>query len=148
MGVDFNYIAAWALPLLAGSGLWIAFNGGLRRPGDAAVAIGAGWLIGVFIAAGCARWSAPADTAHAFSHAWPWVAAIGVIAWIAAIARMRGTEIRVRFADESMHVRRVDWTRWLWWLLLLLIVVRFLFLGDEASMRPVCPWDAWSEWSM
>ena len=149
MGVDFNYIAAWVLPLLTGSGLWIAFNGGVRRPGDPAVAIGAGWLIGVFVAAGCARWSAPADTAHAFAHAWPWVAAIGVIAWIAAIMRMRGAAIRVRFAEEtSVQAGRFLWTRWSWWLLLLLIVVRFLLIGDEASMRPVFPWDAWSAWSM
>jgi hypothetical protein len=148
MGVDFNYIAAWVLPLLTGSGLWIALNGSVRRPGDPAVAVGAGWLIGVFVAAGCARWSAPADTAHAFAHAWPWVAAIGVIAWIAAIVRIRRAEIRVRFVEESAHAGRVRWTRLLWWLLLLLIVVRFLLIGDEASMRPVFPWDAWSAWSM
>jgi len=149
VGVDFTYIAAWVLPLLTGSGVWIALNGGVRRPGDAAIAVGAGWLIGAFVAAGCARWSAPADTAHAFAHAWPWVAVIGVIAWIVAIVRMRGKEFRIRWVEErSVQTGRVRWTRVLWWILLLLVIARFLLIGDEASMRPVFPWDAWSAWSM
>ena len=75
MGVDFNYIAAWVLPLLAGSGVWVALHGAVRNRSDLAGAIGAGWLIGVFVAAQCAHWTAQVDTAHAFAHAWPWVAA-------------------------------------------------------------------------
>jgi len=41
MGVDFNYIAAWVLPLLAGSGVWAALHGGLRNRSENFIRIGA-----------------------------------------------------------------------------------------------------------
>ena len=149
MGVDFNYIAAWVLPLLAGSGVWAALHGGLRNRSDLAGAIGAGWLIGVFVAAQCARWTAQVDTAHAFAHAWPWVAAIGTVAWIVAVVRMRKASVRFVFAERDLVPSNgARWLRGLWWILLLLIVTRLLVIGDEASMRPVFPWDAWSAWSI
>src|SRR5690242_11235237 len=88
--VDAAYIAAWLLPALVGGGVWTLARGAARGPAELVAAIGAGWLIGVLIAAGCARFAASADTAHAFAHAWPWCAAIGVAAWIGAFARLRG----------------------------------------------------------
>jgi hypothetical protein len=149
MGVDFTYIAAWVLPLLTGGGVWVALHGGVRDRSDLPAAVGAGWLIGVFVAAQCARWTARADTAHAFAHAWPWVAAIGAVAWIVAVVRMRTGSVRFAFFERDRppsHGAR--WLRGLWWILLLLIVTRLLVVGDEASMRPVFPWDAWSAWSI
>ena len=89
-GVDFAYLAAWLLPALVGSGVWCAARGPARGPADMAAMIGGGWLVGVLIAAGCARFAAPADTAHAFARAWPWCAGIGVVAWIGAAMRLRG----------------------------------------------------------
>jgi len=38
--------------------------------------------------------------------------------------------------------------RAVWWLLLLWIVLRLALLGNEASLRPVFPWDAWSAWAV
>lgn len=143
-GVDAAYIAAWLLPALVGGGVWIALRGAARGPADLAAAIGAGWLIGVLIAAGCARFAASADTAHAFAHAWPWCTAIGVVAWIAAIVRLRGHPHGLLVRPVSMRVA----LRGVWWLLLLWIVVRLALLGDEASLRPVFPWDAWSAWAV
>ena len=89
-GVDAAYIAAWLLPLFVGGGVWTLLRGSARGPADIAAAAGAGWLVGVLIAAACARFAASADTAHAFARAWPWCAAIGVAAWIAAAVRLRG----------------------------------------------------------
>jgi len=148
MGVDLAYIAAWLLPALAGSGVWIALNGGVRRPGAVPAAAGAGWLIGVFIAAGCARWAAPGDTAHAFAKAWPWLAAVGTLAWIAVLARMRGAPMGLH-PSASLLARQQQGRalRLLWWVLLVLIVARLLLIGEEASLRPVFPWDAWSAWA-
>jgi len=148
MGVDFAYIAAWIVPIVTGSGVWFAFRGREPRAGDMPAALGAGWLVGVFAAAACARVAAAGDTAHAFARAWPWLVAIGVCAWGVAIARARGAPIGFRgvaYDREAPQPRNE--LRWLWWLLLLLIVARLLLVGDEASLRPVFPWDAWSAWA-
>lgn len=143
--VDAAYIAAWLVPALVGAGIWIAL-GGTRRRHDIPIAIGAGWLAGVFLAAGFARLTATADTAHAFAHAWPWCVAVGAAAWIVAIVRWRRVDAgvsRTLDAFEPAPMLRV-----LWWLLLIWTLVRFLSIGDEASLRPVFPWDAWSAWSI
>lgn len=142
--VDAAYIAAWLLPMLVGAGVWTAARGPARSPADVATMIGAGWLIGVLIAAGCARFAGSADTAHAFAHAWPWCAAIGVVAWIGAIARLRGHPHGLFARPEPLRIA----LRAIWWLLLLWIVVRLALLGNEASLRPVFPWDAWSAWAI
>jgi hypothetical protein len=144
MGVDAAYIAAWLLPAAVGGGLWSALRGPIRSAGDLAATIGAGWLIGVLIAGICARFAASADTAHAFARTWPWLAAIGVGAWIAALARLRGHARG--FFERPAPMRAA--VRMAWWLLLLWIVARVVLLGDEASLRPVFPWDAWSAWAV
>ncbi|HEV7489365.1 MAG TPA: hypothetical protein VGO25_01075 [Rhodanobacteraceae bacterium] len=143
MGLDFAYIAAWLLPAFVGGGIWMALSARARWVADIPAAIGAGWLIGLFVAAGCARLAAFGDTAHAFSRAWPWYAAIGVGAWIAAIARVRRMPPESPPRVEAFSVA----FRALWWLLLAWIAFRFAVIGDEASLRPVFPWDAWSAWS-
>ena len=137
------YFAAWLLPLLAGGGVWLALRGGARAAGDACAAIGFGWLIGVFLAAECASLAARTSTQHAFASTWPWLAAIGVAAWIVAILRLRSAPARARMTRPPMPVAQ----RIVWWLLVLWIVVRLLSIGEEASLRPVFPWDAWSAWS-
>lgn len=144
MGFDAAYIAAWVLPALVGGGVWSALRGAARGPADLAAAIGAGWLIGVLIAAGCARFAAPADTAYAFAHAWPWCAAIGAGAWIATFVRGRQHPHAFFARPAPMHAA----LRACWWLLLLWIIARVVLLGDEASLRPVFPWDAWSAWAV
>jgi hypothetical protein len=142
MGIDFTYIAAWVLPAFVGGGIWMALSGRARKA-DIPGAIGAGWLIGLFVAAGCARVAGFGDTTHAFSRALPWYVAIGVGAWIAAAARLR------RMPAESLpHIDATSTLlRVMWWLVLAWIVFRFAVMGDEASLRPVFPWDAWSAWS-
>ena len=143
MGDSTDYFVAWLLPMLVGAGIWFALRSA-RAAGDALAAIGAGWLIGVFAAAACARLTAGTDTDHAFSHAWPWLAGIGVVAWSVAIARWRRVREGLPTVDGAMpFALRVAVS-----LLLLWIVVRFLAIGEEALLRPVFPWDAWSAWSI
>jgi hypothetical protein len=143
-GVDAAYLVAWLLPALVGGGIWTLLRGPARGPADLAAAVGGGWLIGVLIAACCARFAAYGDTAHAFARTWPWCAAIGVAAWIAAVARLRGHPHG--FLVRPLPARAA--LRIVWWLLLAWIVMRLVLLGDEASLRPVFPWDAWSAWAV
>jgi hypothetical protein len=144
MPISWTYFAAWLLPALAGSGAWLALRGRDRAFGDAASAIGAGWLIGVVVAAECARFAAEQRANDAFVVAWPWLAAFGLLAWIVALARLRPLAWPARIARAPVSIA----TRAIWWLLLLWIVVRFHSIGDEASLRPVFPWDAWSAWAI
>lgn len=140
-----DYLLAWALPLFAGCGVWWLANGPRRLRGDVAASLGSGWLIGVFLAALCARWRAADDTVHALQMASPWLLGVGVLAWGGAAWRLRAdTAPRPILAAESASV---PW-RVLWWLLLALLVLRLWLIGDEAALRPVFPWDAWSAWSV
>ena len=136
------YVFAWLLPMLAGSGVWLALCE-VRSRGDALAAIGAGWLVGVFLAAACARASASDDTMLAVSHAWPWLAGIGALAWAFAIVRMRRAVAMPLVAEPPMPLAlRIAIALLLAW-----IALRFVSLGEEALLRPVFPWDAWSAWS-
>lgn len=142
MDIDVAYFVAWLLPIAVGAGIWFALRG-TRATGDRCAAIGAGWLIGIFIAAGCARLTARAATAHAFEQAWPWFVAIGALGWIVAFARRRALPAYVAPAERVSTIG----LRIFWCLLLAWIVMRLLSIGDEAALRPVFPWDAWSAWS-
>ena len=150
IAVTTSYLLAWLLPLFAGAGLY-ALVGGLRiRGGCGIVALGGGWLVGVFIAAMLSCRLARLDTANAFAHAAPWLAAIGALAW-AGVALRRFLRARgAAGAPASSAPSMVPaWTsRLIWWALLALVVSRFLLVGDEASLRPVFPWDAWSAWAV
>ncbi|MET0229817.1 MAG: hypothetical protein ABW186_02680, partial [Rhodanobacteraceae bacterium] len=142
MGSSALYLFAWLLPLLAGSGVWLALRD-VRARGDAFAAIGGGWLVGVFLAAACARASASGDTALAVAHAWPWLGGIGVLAWTIAIARMRRAVVPPFAVEPAVPIAvRVAAALLLAW-----IALRFASIGEEALLHPVFPWDAWSAWS-
>jgi hypothetical protein len=144
-----EYLVAWLLPLWIGCGLWSLANG--RRPfcGSTAASIGSGWIVGLYVAAAFAGWRASADTTHALACAAPWLTGLGVLVWIPAVWRLRmrtGSAAHVANHGQASPVSRA--ARALWWLLLTLIVVRLALLADEASLRPIFPWDAWSAWAV
>ena len=138
-------LLAWLLPLFSGCGLWWLANGSRRFRGDVAASVGAGWLIGVFLAAFCARWRAEADTLHAVREAAPWLIGVGVVAWMGAAWRLRGRASIPPIAAQESPARH--W-RVFWWLLLALVLLRLGLLGMEVAMRPIFPWDAWSAWAV
>ena len=142
-----NYLLAWLLPLFTGAGLWWLAIGGRRFGGDIAASLGTGWLIGVFVAALCARWRAAGDTVHALELAAPWLIGLGVLAWAGAALRLHASAASLP-RSRGQGDRVAGGWRVLWWLLLGLIVVRLLLLGEEAALRPVFPWDAWSAWAV
>jgi len=142
-----DYVFAWLLPLFAGAGVcWLA-GGAARFRGHPAAALGAGWIVGLMLVAACVRQTVQAGTPHAFSQALPWVVALAASAW--ALAGLRWWRARPGPPAAVVPAPRVAtaW-RFLWWLLLAMIVARLLLLGDEASLRPVFPWDAWSAWAI
>lgn len=145
MGVEFDYVLAWMLPAFTGSGIWLAFQGRLRGPADIAAALGTGWLIGLVVASTIGRLVAQDDTTHAFGLAWPWLAGVGIAAWAVAFARARGmprVESRLRWTMPRPALLALGFV------LLAAILVRLVSIGEEASLRPVFPWDAWSAWAI
>jgi hypothetical protein len=141
-----EYLIAWLLPLLAGGGLAWLLHGRAPWRGALAASAGAGWVVGVLGAAMLAGCLARADTRHALDLAAPWLAGAGLLCWAAAaVMRWR------RSAAAAMAVPAPPpgrgW-RLLWWLLLAVVLLRLVLLGDEAALRPVFPWDAWSAWAL
>lgn len=142
-----DYLLAWLLPAVLGAGLWMLSTGRTRFRADAAAALGAGWIIGLQIVAALACWRASADTTHAFVRAAPWLVGLAVLIGSGVFVRDRARPISTR-ALARLGSRPPRWMQLLWWLLLALIVIRLGVLADEASLRPVFPWDAWSSWAV
>lgn len=140
--MSMSYALAWLLPWATGTGICLALNRGWRRPGDLTAAIGGGFLLGVFLAAMLASLIAAERTTEAFVRTAPWLAGIGMLAWVATFA------FRDRVRQEAHDGSLGRGLRVLWWLLLAAIVWRLGTLASEALLRPTFPWDAWSAWSV
>ena len=136
------YALAWLLPWATGTGICLALNRGRRRPGDLAMALGGGFVLGLFVAAGLASVVAAERTAEAFARTAPWLAAIGLLGWVAAIM-LRDRE-KPRVPGDTLGL---GW-RIAWAVLLAAILLRLGLLASEALLRPTFPWDAWSAWSV
>ena len=140
-----DYLLSWLLPSVVGGGFcWLA-SARQRRGGELAASLGMGWIGGLFIAAFAVDRLARADTVHALALAWPWLAALGALGWSAGL--LRGLNTRSSSAGRAFAKPSIG-SRLLWWLLLALILTRLLLLAEEASLRPIFPWDAWSAWAV
>ena len=139
-----EYLAAWLLPVILGAAV-CRLADGAHWPGRIAADIGGGWLAGLVLAAIACAIGARADVPHALARVLPWLGAFAVLAWVAAAVRAhrmpRARPTAIAFpSSRGLHL--------LWWLLAAAIVLRLLLLADEASLRPVFPWDAWSAWAI
>ncbi|MGA9341564.1 MAG: hypothetical protein WBV61_04455 [Rhodanobacteraceae bacterium] len=148
-----TYSLAWLLPAFSGSGIWLALSRGPRERSDWLVALGAGWIVGLFLAGSLARWTGESDTQHAFAHAAIWLGAIGLLAWMIVIRlRFRSTGVGSGLALREFSLGSLrklpPWMTLVCLALLALIVVRLWSVGSEALLRPAFPWDAWSAWSI
>lgn len=141
-------LLAWGLPLLAGLAL-CGFAAPARRwPGRAAALAGSGWLAGLLLAAVASSLLARADTLHSVRTVAPWLCALALAGALAIAARwwlVRRRRTQRARGDAGVTPR---WQRACWWLLLVLVAVRFAMLAAEAAWRPVFPWDAWSAWAL
>jgi hypothetical protein len=144
---ELSYAIAWLLPLLVGAGLGVMLRGGAGARGDAAAIAGAGWIVGLFACAGLVRVVAADDVARAFEHAAPWAFAAGVGAL--AVATFAARRARARTPALRRHAGApLDAASVLWWLAAALVATRVLWIGAEAALRPVFPWDAWTAWEI
>ncbi len=144
-----DYLIAWLLPLLLGAGVCRLLAPRSPWRGMMAAQLGAGWLVGLLGAAAIAGRLGRNDTVHAFATVLPWLCALALAAWAAVLIRHRWPRRQmlppVLLAHEAVPSIAA---RALWWLFAAAIVLRLLLLGDEASWRPVFPWDAWSAWAV
>ena len=137
-----EYLAAWLLPLLAGTGICRVFRCGRCHP---AALFGSGWLAGLLLAAWLASGLGHGDPRHAFTAVAPWLLGVAAAAWGGALWRQwrrRGGAV------ASAQMREAGLMRLLWWLLAALIVLRLGTLAAELALRPVFGWDAWAAWSL
>lgn len=137
-----SYLLAWLLPWMTGTGICLAVGGRGRQPGAWASAMGSGFLLGLFLAAALAALVAGSDTQQAFARTAPWLAAIGLLAWIAALT-FRGVPKIGRISLDMPKPALFAAS-----LLLLAILWHLSLTFNEAMLRPTFPWDAWSAWAV
>jgi len=140
--MSWQYLLAWLLPLFAGSGLVLAIGGGRRMPGNLCAMLGTGFLLGVFVAGILCSLIARENVQGAFADVAPWLAAIGILAWVAALG-LRGKP----WPEASFNKSGLGW-RMVWCLLLAMIGLRIHSLASEVLLRPTFPWDAWAAWAV
>jgi len=113
--------------------------------GDGAWIIGAGYLAGAFL---LAVWMRVLSLAGIKFNVWIVALPLVAIALVLTVWVMRRTalasEARTAFAPPASLS---DWARVAWWLLIAWLALRFAMLAFEVSLRPLYPWDAWTQWA-
>ncbi|MBN8728151.1 MAG: hypothetical protein J0H15_10700 [Xanthomonadales bacterium] len=140
-----EYATAWLLPLFAGCGIWWLLHAPQRRSGDVLASLGGGWIVGILLAALAAGVLAREYPVNAVGRVGPWLAGVGVLAWLGAGLRLWRSRPCV---PDPVPVRAGLGWRALGWLLLALVLLRLAVLVDEAALRPLFAWDAWSAWAV
>lgn len=140
-------IAGFALPWAIGAALLFAL-GSIGGPGRAAWTWGCGWFVGVFmltlwmrvlslagIPFGIAAIAGPLLLVTAFLGGW-------------AVRRQSSIRVSIRAAWNALVGHQLaGWQRVLWIALLAWLATRFAFLLYEVAVRPLYPWDAWTQWA-
>lgn len=139
------YLFALLLPLCAGAALYFGLFG-TRRTGLCSAALGYGAVLGLLLAAAVTSLTATADTAHAWRHAWPWLALIavtaGVLGWRRLARHSAGGD------RESREPSPRPWQYVLLAGLYATLAWRAWLAAREIWLRPLYPWDAWSAWAV
>lgn len=132
-------LAAWLVPLLAGSGLWVACAGWPRRGCDRLVALAGGWIVGALVCGLLVRVLAASDLSLAPSRVGISAAVIGLTGWIFAWQRRSRAPKPV-----SVPLTRGEWG--LAAVVLLLLGWRGWIIAGDILLHPTLPWDAWAIW--
>ncbi len=135
-------LIAWLLPLLAGMGLWQIALGRAHGTAQWAGVVGYGYVVGMLLAGALTAALSSGDTQHALRHAG------SVLALIAAIGWAWSWKFGTAKATLPSHAPLLSWHRLLFFLLIVLLLIRVFVLLDEVWLRPTFPWDAWAAWAV
>jgi hypothetical protein len=129
------------VPLLLGSGLWVAATGWPRR-NDVLTALGGGWIIGALLCGQLMRLLVAQDLPSGLARVGACGSIGGVIGWAFAwLGRERMGRNRapppMRRGERMVVVVLLAALAWRAWL-----------LATDATLHPVLPWDAWAVWEM
>lgn len=136
-------LLGWLCSLVLGATLWIAVAGRPRRSGDALAAAGYSVLLGLLATGLLVGLRRDLPGPALFTAVLPLLGAAAVLLGAITVWRWR-RQVRVAAQHPSIQAPLPWWS----WLLLAAIAVRFVFLLDEAVLRPVFVWDAWNAWSL
>jgi hypothetical protein len=140
-------IAGFALPWAMGAALLFALDAGAGQ-GRAAWKWGCGWFVGIFVLTlwmralslagipfGIAAIAGPLALATALLGGW-------------ALHRQTRMRDSIRATWRALAGKQLaGWQRVLWIALVAWLATRFAFLLYEVAVRPLYPWDAWTQWA-
>lgn len=139
------YLLAWFVAVAAGMlpvfGLSVPM-----RAGRTATVCGYGIVFGMLLAAAATSLTARADTAHAWIHAAPWLAAFAVA--FAAVAYWLQRRVTVARPSGNDDEDPGYWPRLAAIVALASLIWRGSILASEVLLRPTFPWDAWDAWAV
>lgn len=134
-----NVLAVWFVPLLVGSGLWVACTGWPRRGYDWLVALAGGWIVGAPACGLLVRVLAASDLSLVPSRVGASAVLIGLVGWILAWRRRGPTSPPV-----PAPLTRGEWA--LAAVVLILLGWRGWIIAGDILLHPTLPWDAWAIW--
>ena len=140
-----TYLFAWFVAIAAGM-LAVFGLGASTRAGRTAMVCGYGIVFGMLLAAAAAALTARADTARAWVHAAPWLAAFAVA--FAALAYWMQRRAAVARKSEIDDEGSGYWPRLAAVVALASLIWRGSILASEVLLRPTFPWDAWDAWAV
>ncbi len=140
-------IAGFALPWAMGAALLFALDDGAGQ-GRAAWQWGCGWFVGVFVLTLWMRALSLAGVPFGIvAIAGPLALATAILGAL-ALRRQPGMRTSLRAAWNALAGNDlVGWQRVVWIALLAWLATRFAFLLYEVAVRPLYPWDAWTQWA-
>ncbi len=121
----------------------------LPQPGAVAWAIGTGAFAGAFVMTLGMRGVSFANVEFGpLSIGGPMLAVTAVLAWIGWRRERGDLRIASVAALRTFSGRHLAgaW-RWLWYALVAWLALRFALLLVEVALRPLFPWDAWTQWA-
>jgi hypothetical protein len=140
-------IAGFALPWALGASLLFALPAG-GASGRAAWKWGCGWFVGVFLLTLWMRALSLAGIPFGIGAiAGPLVVATALLAWF-VLHRQKDLNASLRATGSALAGGHLaGWQRVVWIALLAWLFTRFAFLLYEVAVRPLYPWDAWTQWA-
>lgn len=138
-------LLVWLVPLVLGSGVWVAASGWPQRRFDLATALGGGWIVGALLCGQLMRWLAAEDLSLGFVRVGACGSILGIAGWVIARVLRRRSDVG---ATPSARPMTSPGERVVVAALLAALGWRAWLLASDVVLHPVLPWDAWAVWAM